>query len=97
MASDPDRPLDEFDEIRLSRTVVRVSAEQRRELADRLDSAGFQRAADDLRSRRTFEAADKPDVLGVLNDWLDDVKIAAFGRELMDLLRELDHDITQRR
>ena len=97
MASDADRPLDEFDEIRLSRTVVRVSSERRRELAERLDSAGFHRAADDLRSRRAFEATDKPDVLGVLNAWLDDVKITAYGEELMELRHELDHDITQRR
>jgi hypothetical protein len=97
MASDPDRPLDEFDEIRLSRRVVRVSSEQRRALAERLDSAGFVRAADDLRSRRAFEAADKPDVLGVLNAWLDEVKAKAFGGELMALRHELDHDIKQKR
>ena len=96
--NDPPRDhLDEADEIRLSRTTVRVPSEKRRELADRLDCAGFSRAADDLRTRRAFEPADKVDVLGVLNTWLDQVKLPAFGEELMDLRHELDHDITQKR
>jgi hypothetical protein len=95
--TDSPRPLDEADGIRLSRTEVRVPPDKRRELADRLDAAGFSRAADDLRSRRTFDAADKPDVFGVLDAWLDEVKIAAFGEELMDLRHELDHDISQKR
>jgi hypothetical protein len=94
--NDPPRELDEADEIRLSRTTVRVPSEKRRELADRLDSAGFSRAADDLRTRRAFEPADKADVLGVLNTWLDQVKLPAFSEELMDLRDELDHDITQK-
>jgi hypothetical protein len=96
MNEEPEQ-LDEADEIRLSRTSVRVPSEKRRELADRLDAAGFSRAADDLRSRRAFEEADKSDVFGVLNAWLDEVKTPAFGEELMNLRYELDHDLTQKR
>jgi hypothetical protein len=36
-------------------------------------------------------------VFGVLNAWLDEVKIAAFGEELMDLRHEVHHDISQKR
>jgi len=36
-------------------------------------------------------------VFGVLNDWLDEVKIEAFGPELMSLRHELDADITQKK
>jgi len=88
-------PLGKADEIRLSRTTVAVPSEKRRELADRLEAAGFRHAADDLRSRRAFTETDKPHVFGVLNDWLDEVKIDAFGTELMDLRQELDADISR--
>jgi len=94
--SEPPRDPDEADEIHLSRASVRVSSEKRRELSDRLDAAGFSRAADDLRSRRAFEDEDKADVLGVLNAWLDQVKVATFGDELMELRHELDHDLTEK-
>jgi hypothetical protein len=93
--TDNGEPLGEADEIRLSRTVVRVPWEKRKELGERLDAAGFAHAADDLRSRRAFTGTDKPHVFGVLNDWLDEVKIEAFGQELMDLRHELDADISQ--
>jgi hypothetical protein len=93
--ADDAAPLGEEDEIRLSRTSVRVSWPKREELAQRLESAGFADAADDLRSRRAFTETDKPHVLGVLNDWLDEIKIDAFGQELMDLRHELDADISQ--
>jgi hypothetical protein len=33
----------------------------------------------------------------VLNDWLDEVKIEAFGPELMSLRHELDADISQKK
>ena len=91
------QPLGEPDEIRLSRRLVAVPPEKRRELADRLDKAGLIEAADALRSRRTFEAEDKPRVLLLLNEWLDQVKVDEFGTELMDLRHELDYDISQGR
>jgi hypothetical protein len=40
---------------------------------------------------------DATDVFGVLNDWLDEVKIEAFGPELMSLRPELDADISQKK
>ena len=95
--SDDAEPLGKVDEIRLSRTVVRVPREKRQELAKRLEAAGFTHAADDLGHRRAFTETDKPHVFGVLNDWLDEVKIEAFGPELMSLWHELDADISQKK
>ena len=95
--TDDAEPLGKVDEIRLSRTTVCVPREKRQELAQRLEAAGFTHAADDLRHRRMFTGTDKPHVFGVLNDWLDEVKIDAFGPELTTLRHELDADISQKK
>jgi hypothetical protein len=95
--TDDTEPLGKVDEIHLSRTNVCVPREKRQELAKRLEAAGFTDAADDLRHRRRFAGADKQHVFGVLNDWLDEVKIDVFGPELMTLRHELDADISQKK
>jgi hypothetical protein len=96
MADDAE-PLGKVDEIRLSRTRVRVPREKRQELVRRLEVAGFSHAADDLRQRHALTGRDKPHVFAVLNDWLDEVKLDGFGEDLMELRHELDADISQRK
>jgi len=90
-------PLGKIDEIRLSRTTIRVPREKRDELARRLEAAGFTHAADDLRQRHAFTGRDKPYVFGVLNEWFDEVKEDSFGRELIELRHEIDADISQKK
>jgi hypothetical protein len=87
-------PRSQLDLIRTSKRNVYVPYEQRQELIRRLEAAGHGNAARELQERRAFTAAQKPHVFGVLNDWLDEVKIDAFGDHLMELRYELDDDLT---
>jgi hypothetical protein len=81
--------------IRLSRTVVHVPRAKYEELIERLMDAGVTAAAEELQTRQAFQAAQKPEAYGLLNTWLDEVKVDTFGQELMCLRHELDADIIE--
>jgi hypothetical protein len=57
------------DEIRTSRGVATVPFEQRQELAERLENAGFGEAALDIRNHRLLAESRNKNVLDVVRTW----------------------------
>jgi len=82
------------DFIRTSHASIQVPRERRRELAERLVSAGLADAADELNARNGFATDQKRAVLGVVDAWRDEVRPEEFGHDLEELWEALREDVS---